>query len=380
MQSPVSSTFKLGILGGGQLGKMLLHPASRLDIHVEVMDPSADAPCARIAPGFTQGDLMDYESVLAFGRKVDVLTIEIEHVNVDALFQLEREGIKVYPTPASLQIIQSKVRQKQFYVRENIPTSHAIFFSHPSEIQTASLTFPCVYKTDTLGYDGKGVQILHSHADLAALPPVPGLIEEMVTNMTELSVMVARNAGGEVKAFPAVAMEFHPTANLVEFLYSPSGMNASIEQNAAALAIEVAEKLGTVGLLAVEMFVAADGRILVNESAPRPHNSGHQTIEANFTSQYEQHLRAILNLPLGSPALRCAAVMVNLLGEADASGPVRYEGLDAVLKLEGVYVHIYGKKEVKPFRKMGHVTILGSDLKLAREKAIFVKQQLKATI
>lgn len=380
MKSIISSSFKLGILGGGQLGKMLLQPASRLDIHVSVLDPSPEAPCARLAPEFVVGDLMDYDTVLAFGRRVDVITIEIEAVNVQALAQLEKEGVQVHPSAGLLPTIQSKIEQKRFYLDHGIATAGAVFFQSPAELRASSMKFPCVYKSATGGYDGRGVQVLREAAQLASLPPGPGLIEDMVQDMTEISVIVARTPGGECSTFPAVAMDFHPEANLVEFLYSPAQLPPGVEEGAAKLARQVAEALGLVGVLAVEMFVTRSGEILVNESAPRPHNSGHHSIEAAWTSQYEQHLRAILDLPLGSPALRCAAVMVNILGEPDANGPVRYVGLEEVMALEGVYVHIYGKREVKPFRKMGHVTILAAGLKEAREKAIFVKNHLKATI
>jgi 5-(carboxyamino)imidazole ribonucleotide synthase len=372
-----SSDFMLGILGGGQLGKMLLQDLSRMDIRTAVLDPSSFSPCKGRAEVFEVGDLKDFESVYRFGKLVDVLTIEIEHVNVKALEKLELEGTKVYPKPSTLRIIQDKRLQKAFYKEHGIPTSAFFTYETKAELAERTLTYPCVQKAATEGYDGKGVTILRTSADLATLADGPGLIEAFVGDIREISVIVARSPSRQMVAYPAVEMEFHPTANLVEYLFSPSSLDLTQETEAQAIALRVAEGLDLVGILAVEMFVTPSGEILVNESAPRPHNSGHHTIESNYTSQYEQHIRAILDLPLGSVTPRSAAVMVNLLGEPEEVGYVEYAGIQDVLELEGVYVHIYGKKQTRPYRKMGHVTIVADALDIARKKARIVKNTLK---
>ncbi len=368
----------LGILGGGQLGKMLLQETSRMDIRSAVLDPSSFSPCKGRAEVFEVGDLKDEETVYRFGKLVDVLTIEIEHVNVKALERLENEGTKVYPKPSTLRIIQDKRLQKNFYAKHNIPTSPFFNYETKAELEKADLKFPCVQKSALQGYDGKGVSVLRSQADVDALAEGPGLIEDFVGNIREISIIVARSPSGEVAAYPSVEMEFHPVANLVEFLFSPSSLNPELEDKALQIAVQVATELDLVGILAVEMFVTAEGEILVNESAPRPHNSGHHTIENSYSSQYEQHVRAILDLPLGSVKPRAAAVMVNLLGEPGETGYVEYQGIEDVLTKQGVYVHIYGKKQTRPFRKMGHITIIAPDLEAAREKAGYVKSTLKA--
>lgn len=373
-----SSEFMLGILGGGQLGKMLLQDLSRMDIRTGVMDPSSFSPCKGRAEVFEVGDLKDFEAVYRFGKMVDVLTIEIEHVNVDALSRLEQEGTRVFPRPQTLRIIQDKRLQKEFYAANGIPTSPFFTYENKADLLGRDLVYPCVQKSATQGYDGRGVSILRSAEDVAKLEEGAGLIEEFVAGMREISVIVARRPSGEVAAFPTVEMEFHPTANLVEYLFSPSSLSPELEQRAQEIAMQVAVALDLVGILAVEMFVDGAGNILVNESAPRPHNSGHHTIESSYTSQYEQHVRAILDLPLGSVKARSAAVMVNLLGEPGETGYVEYQGLNEVLAMEGVYVHIYGKKQTRPFRKMGHVTIIADELETARENAVFVKNTLKA--
>lgn len=373
-----SSNFVLGILGGGQLGKMILQETSRMDIQTAVLDPSSFSPCKGRAQIFEVGDLKDFEAVYRFGKMCDVLTFEIEGVNVDALARLEEEGVLVYPSSNTLRIIQDKRRQKEFYAMHSIPTSPFFTYETKAELMQKDLKYPCVQKMASMGYDGRGVNVLRSREDVEELPEGAGLVEDFVGGMKEVSVIVARARGGETVAFPPVEMEFHPTANLVEFLFSPTTLTAEEAEKANKIALQVAEAIDLTGILAVEMFVTAEGEVLVNESAPRPHNSGHQTIESNYTSQYEQHVRAILGLPLGSVRARCASVMVNLLGEPEETGYVKYDGIEEVLGMEGVYVHIYGKKQTRPFRKMGHVTILADDLKAARKKAQFVKENLKA--
>lgn len=367
---------KLGILGGGQLGRMLIQETINLDIDVHVLDPDKDAPCRDIAHSFTNGSFKDYDTVLAFGKDMDVLTIEIEHVNVDALEQLEKDGIKVYPQPNVIRLIQDKGAQKEFYNAHDIPTSG---YRLIGENEAANNTdfFPVFQKLRKGGYDGKGVQPLHSTADLENAFTEPSVLEKAVDLEKELSVIVARNVDGEVKTFPTVELEFNPVANLVEFLFSPANVSSQIEETAQALAKKVAEKLEIVGLLAVELFLDKQGNVLVNEIAPRPHNSGHQSIEGNYTSQFMQHVRAILNISLGNTEIVKPSVMVNLLGEDGFTGEAQYEGLEDVLALKGVNVHLYGKRFTKPFRKMGHVTVISDTLEEAKSTAKQVQNTLK---
>jgi 5-(carboxyamino)imidazole ribonucleotide synthase len=370
-----SNEFTLGILGGGQLGKMLLDETSRLGIKTAVLDPAADAPAQGRADNFQTGDLKDYDSVLAFGRAVDVLTFEIEHVNLDALDQLEKEGICVRPSPKLLRIISDKTAQKRFYAENDIPTLPFVAFGDLKEMRQTQFGFPAVWKAATGGYDGRGVQILRAEKDAENLPDVPGLLEEFAEGNRELAVIVARNSVGETVCYDPVEMSFHPTANLVEYLISPAVLVPEIAENAKNIAEKTAHAFDLVGIMAVEMFLTEDG-LWVNEVAPRPHNSGHHTIESHYVSQHGQLLRAILDLPLGSTRELTPAVMVNLLG-GDAAGQPRYDGLEDVLKLEGCYVHIYGKSETRPFRKMGHVTLIANTAEEALEKARFVRKTIQ---
>lgn len=356
------------MLGGGQLGRMLLAEAIHYDVRIHCMDPSADAPCSHLVHGFTQGSLNDFDAVIRFGKGLDVLTIEIENVNVDALKQLASEGVKVYPPPAFLEMVKDKGLQKQFYKDNGIPTAPFTLVKDKAET-TANFDQPCVQKMRTGGYDGKGVQVLRSVADLDKAFDCPSVIEELVPFVKEIAILVARNASGQMVTFPLVEMEFNPEANLVEFLFSPANVTESVAEQAQSIAQQIVESSQFVGLLAVELFVLADGSVLVNEMAPRPHNSGHHTIEANITSQYEQHLRAILDLPLGNTDALCPAVMINLLGEKGHQGPVHYEGIEEMMQQRGVYVHLYGKAETRDFRKMGHVTCISEDLEHAKTLA-----------
>ncbi|MFN3528578.1 MAG: 5-(carboxyamino)imidazole ribonucleotide synthase [Bacteroidia bacterium] len=381
MKTLFSSAFTLGILGGGQLGKMMLYDTRRLDIRTKVLDPSADCPCAIACNEFVQGDLMDYDTVLAFGRDCDVITIEIEHVNTAALQALKAMGKQVHPDPEGLSIIQDKGIQKQFYLQKGFPTCAAGFYPGISTLENAvregRQELPFVWKSTRFGYDGKGVKFIKTIDDLAELPQVECIAEAVAPIAVEIAVIAVRNAHDEVRCFPACEMVFHPTANLVETVECPSSCDADLLAKAENLAADLIRQLGICGLLAVEFFVTTDGQLLVNESAPRPHNSGHYTIEACYTSQYEQHLRGILGMPLGDPALKCPAVMLNLVGEADVRGPVLYAGAESVMALDGVYLHVYGKKETRPYRKMGHVTIVRSELIQARQLALKVREQLK---
>lgn len=376
----MDTTYKnitLGIVGGGQLGRMLIQEAINLNIDVHVLDPDANAPCKDIATQFTQGSLTDYETVYQFGQGCDVVTIEIENVNTEALQALREEGITVYPEPNIITLIQDKREQKQFYQQNDIPTAPFVLTEQRSDLRKHQDMLPAVQKLGKAGYDGRGVQKITSAKDMEKGFDEPGLLEELIDFEKELAVIVARNAQGEVKAFPVTEMVFHPEHNLVEYLFAPADISPKVAQKATDLAKTVIEKLEMTGLLAVELFLTKDGEILVNEVAPRPHNSGHHTIEGNRTSQYAQHLRSILNLPLGATDTLISAAMVNLLGEDGYTGDAQYEGLNKVLAVDGVSVHLYGKKLTKPFRKMGHVTILDQNLDRLKEKAQFVKQHLK---
>lgn len=364
------------MLGGGQLGRMLIQAGIDYNIPFSILDPDPNAPCSTLAP-FQVGKLTDYDTVMKFGEACDILTIEIENVNTVALRELEKRGKKVYPQPAVIELIQDKRTQKIFYRDCGIPTADFILTENAHDVQQNRGFLPAVNKLGREGYDGRGVQILRTEQDLSKAFDAPGLLEKLIDFEKEISVIVARNAKGEVKTFPVVEMVFHPVHNLVEYLFAPAELPPSVIQEADSIARRIIHELDMIGLLAVEMFVTKDGEVLVNEIAPRPHNSGHQTIEANVTSQYEQHLRAILNLPLGDTDLILPSAMVNLLGEPEHSGPAKYEGFNEVISLPGVHVHLYGKQFTKPFRKMGHVTIVDADINRLKEKATFVKETLK---
>lgn len=376
-----SSNFTLGILGGGQLGKMLLYETRKFDITTHVLDKNPDAPAKHGCNKFEVGDLMDFETVVAFGEKVDLLTIEIENVNVDALEALEKKGVTVYPSSKTLRIIQNKAKQKLFYTDHSIPTAPFTRFAYTDEIKTAiqheTLQFPFVWKSAMFGYDGQGVKIVKTYSDLEGLPNVECIVEQMVPFKNELAVIVARNADGDVAVYPVVEMEFHPEANQVEYVLCPARIPKEIAKQAQLVALKVSQAFKHVGLLAVEMFLTQNNTVLVNEVAPRPHNSGHYSIEASYTNQFEQHIRAILNLPLGNTDSKVAGVMVNLVGEEGFKGNVHYKNIENILALQGVTPHIYGKKETRPFRKMGHVTIVNKDINEARNIAEKVKSTIR---
>ncbi|WP_425636435.1 5-(carboxyamino)imidazole ribonucleotide synthase [Algoriphagus yeomjeoni] len=371
-QSPI-----LGVLGGGQLGRMLIQSAINYNQDIHILDPDPNAPCKDLSQRFTVGSLKDFDTVYAFGHGCDVITVEIESVNTEALEKLQREGKKVYPQPDILSLIKDKRKQKQFYQLNGIPTADFILTSDKAEVIHNADFLPAVNKLGKEGYDGRGVQVLRSEADLDKAFDAPGLLEKLIDFDKEIAVTVARNEAGDLIAYPAVECAFHPTANLVEFLFAPAEISKEVAEKAEEIAKDVILKLGMVGILAVEMFVTKDGEVLVNEVAPRPHNSGHHTIEANFTSQFEQHLRSVLNWPLGNPDLRCPAAMINLLGEDGFTGPVLVEGQEEALAEQGVYIHLYGKKVTKPFRKMGHVTIVSDTVAGLKEKAQRIKELIK---
>ena len=381
MKDYFSSDFKLGVLGGGQLGRMLLAETQKFDIYTSILDSSPEAPCAQICNEFHQGNLLDFNTVYNFGKQVDLLTIEIENVNIDALDLLEREGLTIYPTPKSIRIIQSKATQKNFYKDKNIPTAPYFHYAYLEELkhsyQNNIIEFPFVWKAARFGYDGTGVKIVRTFEDLENLPKGECIVEKLIPFKNELAVIVARNHNGEVASYPVVEMEFHPEANQVEYVICPARIDESVAIKAREIALKVADAFDFVGLLAVEMFQTEEDEILVNEVAPRTHNSGHYSIEASYTNQFEQHLRSILNLPLGNTDNKVAGIMVNLVGAEGHTGNVVYENIDKILQIDGVTPHIYGKKITKPFRKMGHVTIVNKDINKARKVAQEVKEIIK---
>lgn len=355
---------------------MLIQAGIDFNIPFAVLDPDPAAPCSAIAE-FQSGRLTDFDTVMAFGLTCDIITIEIENVNTEALKELVRKGKKVFPQPEVIELIQDKRRQKAFYRDNGIPTAEFYLTDDAEAVRRHADFLPFVNKLGREGYDGRGVQIMRERKDLDKAFDAPGLVEKLVDFEKEIAVIAARNEAGEIKTFPAVEMVFHPEQNLVEYLFSPANIKREAADHAADIARKIISDLNMTGLLAVEMFLTRDGKILVNEIAPRPHNSGHQTIEGNLTSQYEQHLRCILGLPLGETDAIMPSAMVNLLGEPGFSGPARYAGFEDVLRQPGVFVHLYGKRLTKPFRKMGHITILAKDTAALREKATTVKQLLR---
>jgi 5-(carboxyamino)imidazole ribonucleotide synthase len=367
----------LGIVGGGQLGRMLIQSAIDFNIDTAVIDGDAHSPCSQLCNRFVHGKLTDYEALLQFGRTCDLITIEIENVNVEALYKLEKEGIPVYPQPRVIELIQDKRKQKAFYRKHNIPTADFVLVENREEVLQHKSFLPAFNKLGKEGYDGRGVQRIADKSDIDKAFDKPGLLEKLVDFEKELSVIVARTKRGEMVCFPPVELVFHPEANLVEYLFAPARLTAEKAEQATSIAKEVIEKLDMIGILAVEMFLDKNGEILVNEIAPRPHNSGHQTIEANITSQYEQHLRAIFNMPLGDTSIIQPSAMINLLGEEGHEGMAKYEGMENVMAIHGAHIHLYGKKITKPFRKMGHVTLVDHDENALLKKIDIVKQNLK---
>ena len=371
---------RVGIIGGGQLGKMLLTECNKMNIKTSVLDSSENSPCKNLTDKFVCGDFNDFTSVYNFGKDCDVITFEIEHINVDALERLENEGKRVFHKSKTLRIIQDKNLQKSFFRDNKIPTSDFKYYKSINELKESinnnEIEFPCIWKKTKFGYDGFGVKILNSINDLSGLPESEMIIEEMVSFEKELSVIVTRNVSGEVSCFNTVEMEFNKLSNQVEFVISPANIPNSVNIRAKELAIKLSESLDCVGVLAVEMFLV-NGEILVNEIAPRPHNSGHFSIEACSCSQYQQHIRAILDLDLGESNHTGSAVMLNLVGDENYNGRVFYENLDLVFKTNSANLHIYGKEETRPNRKMGHVTIICNKFEDAYEKAKFLKDNIK---
>lgn len=372
MQKPL----RIGILGGGQLGRMLLQTAANYHVETFVLEWGKNPPASSLCHHFIEGDIKNFEAVYNFGKQVDVLTIEIENVNLEALFKLESEGLKIFPKPEALKIIKDKGLQKEFYKKHGIPTAPFYLINRKHELNGHLGFLPAAQKLRSGGYDGKGVEILRDTEDFHKAFDAPSVLEKLVSIDKEISVIVAKNDAGETAAFPAVEMVFDPRYNLVDYLISPANISAAQQKEATELALKVMHALDSPGIFAVEMFLDTDGHILVNETAPRAHNSGHQSIEGNYSSQYEMQMRVLQNLPLGNTDAIQPSLMLNLVGEPDYSGPVKYEGLADALKTKGVYVHLYGKHETKPGRKMGHVTILGTDTADLLHKAEFIKRRL----
>ena len=376
-----SSKFKLGILGGGQLGKMLLYDAKRYDLHTKVMDSNFEVPCARLADEFILGDITNYDDVINFGNKVDIITVEIEKINTDALLFLEKKGKKIFPSAVTLKIIQNKTQQKEFYQKNNLPTSRFKNYSNIDELKSNfekdNFKFPFVWKSSRFGYDGKGVKIIKKFDDLNFSYDEECLIEEKISIKKELSVIVARNIDGEMKCFPVVEMEFNDKSNLVEYVMCPANISSDIESRAIEIAMKASEKFNMVGLLAVELFLDVNDKIIINEVAPRPHNSGHHTIECCMTSQFDQHIRSILNLPLGETQVLIPGIMVNLVGENKVEGNVVYQNINDIFEIPGVFIHIYGKKKSRLDRKMGHITIVNKDISKAIEIGKKIKKKIK---
>lgn len=368
---------KLGLIKGGQLGRMLLQSAPSFDVQSFVMDDDVNCPCRHLCDDFTQGDAANFDDVYTFGKKVDVLTFEYEHIHVEALKKLKAEGLAIFPDPDIIELVQDKGRQKEFYRRHNIPTADFQIVPNRLALNACSEFFPAVQKTCKAGYDGKGIYKLKDEDDIPGAFNEPSVIEKHIDFDKEISIVLARNINGEIAVYRAVEMVFHPQKNLVEFLRCPADISMDVEKKATTIALHILHQLNLVGVLAVEMFITKDSQVLVNEIAPRVHNSGHHTIEGALTSQFEQHLRAVMGLPLGLTDITLPSVMVNLLGDENYEGKAIYQGIEQALALGGVYIHLYGKTLTKPFRKMGHATIVDHDINKALERAHQVKGLIK---
>ena len=368
---------KIGILGGGQLGRMLALDWARLGVQPYILDSDPSYPAAQVCSRFIEGSFLSENDVLSFGNDLDILTIEIENVNTSALQKLEKMGKKVFPQPHVIALIQDKGLQKQFYSDHNIATSTFLIFQNKNDIIAAlhcgDLHLPCVQKLRKGGYDGKGVQVLRTIEDLDEIWDAPSVIEELVDIEKEIAIVIGRNVSGEMKVYDPVEMVFEPKGNVLDYQFAPARIPSYIADESRKIAEKLAEKLGIVGVLAVEFFISKGGHILVNEMAPRTHNSGHHTLDTCRCSQFEMQLRAIADLPLGDTHLSSPSFMVNILGGGDTSGEAHIEGLDSVLEMPEAKVHLYGKTVSKPMRKMGHVNILSDDV----NKVKFVKEKLK---
>jgi len=364
---------KVGILGGGQLGKMLLQAAANYPVETFVLEKDADCPAAHLCTHFTKGDITNFEDVYNFGKNLDAITIEIESVNVDALKKLEAEGILVYPRPNALEIIKNKITQKNFYKENEIPASSFVITTKKEELKAHINFLPAAHKLAMGGYDGRGVQLLKSSQDIENGFDEEAVLEKLVSIKKEISIIVAMDNGGKTAVYPPVEMIFNPTLNLLEYQLCPAHLNEKTLWKAEAVALAVVKNLQSAGIFAVELFVDIDDKVLVNETAPRVHNSGHHTIEAAFSSQFDMLWRIILGYPLGLTRPIMSSAMVNLIGEENYKGEAVYQNLNETLQIENVFVHIYGKKETRPGRKMGHVTILSNE----RQELIHVAGKVK---
>jgi len=369
---------KIGILGGGQLGRMLLQAAANYPVETFVLENDAECPAAHLCHHFTKGDIKNFDAVYNFGKGLDAITIEIENVNVEALERLEKEGVKVYPKPAVLKIIKNKILQKEFYRNHNIPSSEFIITGNLIELQEAEHFLPAVHKIGEGGYDGRGVQLLKSKQDIPKGFDAPSVLEKMIPLQKEIAQMVAVSDNGETALYPPVEMLFDPVLNLLDYQLCPAEIDMKTLWKVEAISLAVARSLNSPGIFAVEMFIDKNGEVLVNETAPRVHNSGHHTIEAHYSSQFDMLWRVILGYPLGNTDAIMPSIMVNLIGAEGFSGPVKYEGLEETLKIENAFVHLYGKKETKPGRKMGHVTILSKEKQELLHRSNKVKRLLQA--
>jgi 5-(carboxyamino)imidazole ribonucleotide synthase len=375
----IGKMLKIGILGGGQLGRMLLQAAANYPVETYLLENDPECPAAHLCYRFVQGDIRNFEDVYQFGRHLDGLTIEIESVNVEALEKLESEGIKIYPRPSALRIIRDKILQKQFYRENEIPTSAFRVTDRREDLRKYADFFPAVHKLASGGYDGRGVQVLNGEKDFQQAFDQPSVLEKKIDIHKEVSQIVAINLAGQTALYPPVEMIFNPLLNQLDYQLSPAEIPQQIAWRVEAIALKVVKDLKSPGIFAVELFLDKNGDVLVNETAPRVHNSGHHTIEANFSSQFDMLWRIMLDYPLGNPKHIMHAAIVNLIGAEGNSGEASYEGIDDILKMENVFLHLYGKKETRPGRKMGHATILSPDKSDLVYKAKAIRQKIRIT-
>lgn len=368
---------KVGILGGGQLGRMLLQAAANYVVDTYILENDVDCPAAHLCHHFVKGSIRDFDTVYRFGKDLDAITIEIESVNVEALEKLESEGVTVIPKPSVIKTIQNKISQKEFYLQNGIPSADFIVTANRKELAQHVSFLPAVHKIATGGYDGKGVQMLEDENDVDMGFDAPSVLEKKVAVKKELSVIVAHSQSGELAVYPAAEMIFNPQLNLLDYQLSPAIADKNVLDKAEVIAKKVVEAFASPGLFAVEIFVDGENNVWVNETAPRVHNSGHHTIEANYSSQYDMLWRILLGYPLGNTAFLLPSAIVNLIGEPEYSGKAVYHGLNELLELPNVFVHLYGKSITKPGRKMGHVTILNPDYKTLTSEAVRIKNLLK---
>lgn len=368
---------KAGILGGGQLGRMLLQAAANYVVDTYVMENDEDCPAAHLCHHFIKGDIQNYDDVYAFGKNLDVITIEIESVNAEALEQLEKEGKKIYPSPEALKIIKNKILQKEFYKNQNIPTAEFVITKNKSELQAHQNFLPGVHKLGQGGYDGRGVVVLNNSEDLSKGFDDAAVLEKKINISKEIAIIIGVSNSGEMAIYPPVDMVFDPRLNLLDYQISPAELPSQVLWKAEAMAISVVKGLKSAGIFAIELFVDPSGEVYVNETAPRVHNSGHHTIEANYCSQFDMLWRIMLNYPPGNTKAIKSSAIVNLLGEPGFSGKAIYEGIEDVMKSDDVFIHLYGKKETRPGRKMGHVTIINDDKASLIYRAHQIKKSLK---